>query len=104
VDYVECIVIGAGVIGLGIARALAIAGHDVLLLERHAAIGTETSSRNSEVVHAGLHYPDGSLKARETGSRTSSGSVAPTRGPSSRSWNVSPHSCLHRRASSIRTR
>jgi L-2-hydroxyglutarate oxidase LhgO len=64
VDYVECIVIGAGVIGLGIARDLAIAGHDVLLLERHAAIGTETSSRNSEVVHAGLHYPDGSLKAR----------------------------------------
>ena len=64
VDYVECIVIGAGVIGLAIARDLAVAGRDVLLLERHAAIGTETSSRNSEVVHAGLHYPDGSLKAR----------------------------------------
>jgi L-2-hydroxyglutarate oxidase LhgO len=62
-DYVDCIVIGAGVIGLAIARELALAGREVLVLERHAAIGTETSSRNSEVVHAGLHYPKGSLKA-----------------------------------------
>ena len=62
-DSVECVVIGAGVVGLAIARELALAGREVLILERHGAIGTETSSRNSEVVHAGLHYPAGSLKA-----------------------------------------
>lgn len=63
-DTVDCVVIGAGVIGLAIARELAAAGREVLVLERHAAIGMETSSRNSEVIHAGLHYPQGSLKAR----------------------------------------
>lgn len=63
-DEVECVVIGAGVIGLGIARALALAGREVLLLERGETIGGETSSRNSEVIHAGLYYPSGSLKAR----------------------------------------
>jgi L-2-hydroxyglutarate oxidase LhgO len=62
-DSVECVVVGAGVVGLAIARELALAGREVLILERHAAIGTETSSRNSEVVHAGIHYPAGSLKA-----------------------------------------
>jgi len=62
-DSVDCVVIGAGVVGLAIARELALAGREVLILERHGAIGTETSSRNSEVVHAGLHYPEGSLKA-----------------------------------------
>ena len=62
-DPLECVVVGAGVVGLAIARELALAGREVLILERNDAIGTETSSRNSEVVHAGLHYPAGSLKA-----------------------------------------
>ncbi|MCC7252627.1 MAG: NAD(P)/FAD-dependent oxidoreductase [Hyphomicrobium sp.] len=56
--------IGAGVVGLAIARSLAAAGHEVVVLERHGAIGQETSSRSSEVIHAGLYYPPGSLKAR----------------------------------------
>jgi len=63
-DHIECVVIGAGVIGLAVARALALAGHDVLVLEREGAIGTGTSSRNSEVIHAGIYYPQGSLKAQ----------------------------------------
>lgn len=63
-DKVGCIVIGAGVIGLAVARALAQAGREVIVVERHIAIGMETSSRNSEVIHAGLYYPAGSLKAR----------------------------------------
>ena len=62
-ETVECVVIGAGVIGLAVARALAAGGKETLVLERHGNIGTETSSRNSEVIHAGLHYPAGSLKA-----------------------------------------
>ncbi|RJF98462.1 NAD(P)/FAD-dependent oxidoreductase [Noviherbaspirillum saxi] len=62
-DRVECIVIGAGVVGLAVARELALAGREVLVIEQHAAIGMETSSRNSEVIHAGLYYPTGSLKA-----------------------------------------
>ena len=61
---VETIVVGAGVVGLAIARALALGGHDVLVLERHDLIGSETSSRNSEVIHAGIYYPTGSLRAR----------------------------------------
>lgn len=63
-DKVDCIVIGAGVVGLATARALALGGREVLVVEQHAAIGMETSSRNSEVIHAGLYYPTGSLKAR----------------------------------------
>ena len=63
-DRVEVVVIGAGVVGLAIGRALALAGRDVLLLERERHFGTGTSSRNSEVIHAGLYYPTGSLKAR----------------------------------------
>jgi L-2-hydroxyglutarate oxidase LhgO len=59
----ECVVIGAGVIGLAVARALALAGFEVVVLERAYTIGFETSSRNSEVIHAGLYYPSGSLKA-----------------------------------------
>ncbi len=62
-ESIECVIVGAGVVGLAIARELARAGHEILILERHDAIGTETSSRNSEVIHAGLHYPEGSLKA-----------------------------------------
>jgi L-2-hydroxyglutarate oxidase LhgO len=63
-DKVECVVIGAGVIGLAVARALAMAGREVVILEAEDAIGTHTSSRNSEVIHAGIYYPKGSLKAR----------------------------------------
>ena len=63
VDEVECVVVGAGVVGLATARALALAGLEVLVLERAYTIGFETSSRNSEVIHAGLYYPAGSLKA-----------------------------------------
>ncbi|HZA02579.1 MAG TPA: NAD(P)/FAD-dependent oxidoreductase [Hyphomicrobiaceae bacterium] len=61
---VETIVIGAGVVGLAIARALAVQGQEVLVLEQHGVIGAETSSRNSEVIHAGIYYPPGSLRAR----------------------------------------
>jgi len=61
---VDCVVAGAGVVGLAIARALALSGREVLVVEKAAAIGTGTSSRNSEVIHAGLHYAPGSLKAR----------------------------------------
>jgi L-2-hydroxyglutarate oxidase LhgO len=63
-DEVECVVVGAGVIGLAVARALAQTGCEVLVLERAYTIGFETSSRNSEVIHGGLYYPVGSLKAR----------------------------------------
>lgn len=63
-EKVDCIVIGAGVIGLAVARRLALAGREVIVLEKAEGIGTETSSRNSEVIHAGLYYPTGSLKAR----------------------------------------
>ena len=62
-DKVECVVIGAGVIGLAVAARLAAAGREVVVLEQHDAIGTETSSRNSEVIHAGIYYPTGSRKA-----------------------------------------
>ncbi|MBL4874885.1 MAG: NAD(P)/FAD-dependent oxidoreductase [Cohaesibacteraceae bacterium] len=61
--HIDCIVIGAGVVGLAIARSLAVAGRDVVVIERAARIGEETSSRNSGVVHAGLYYPTGSNKA-----------------------------------------
>jgi L-2-hydroxyglutarate oxidase LhgO len=63
-DTVECVVIGAGVVGLAVARALARQGREVVILEAEDAIGTHTSSRNSEVIHAGIYYPKGSLKAR----------------------------------------
>jgi len=63
-EQVDCAVIGAGVVGLAIARELAISGREVIVLEAADAIGTHTSSRNSEVIHAGLYYPQGSLKAR----------------------------------------
>ena len=62
-EQVECIVVGAGVIGLAVARRLALLGVEVVVVERAETIGTETSSRNSEVIHAGIYYPEGSLKA-----------------------------------------
>ncbi|MBV6304761.1 NAD(P)/FAD-dependent oxidoreductase [Candidimonas humi] len=61
---IDCVVLGAGVVGLAVARELALAGREVLLAEASEAIGTGTSSRNSEVIHAGIYYPQGSLKAR----------------------------------------
>ena len=62
-DSVDSVVVGAGLIGLAVARALAIAGREVVILEAETAIGTHTSSRNSEVIHAGLYYPRDSRKA-----------------------------------------
>jgi L-2-hydroxyglutarate oxidase LhgO len=64
VDEVDGLVIGAGVIGLAVARALALAGREVLVVEQGDRIGAETSSRNSEVIHAGIYYRPGSLKAQ----------------------------------------
>jgi L-2-hydroxyglutarate oxidase LhgO len=64
VEKLDAVVIGAGVVGLAVARALAQAGREVVILEAEDAIGTHTSSRNSEVIHAGIYYPKGSLKAR----------------------------------------
>jgi L-2-hydroxyglutarate oxidase LhgO len=63
VETVDCVVVGAGVVGLAVARALALSGREVLVLEACNAIGTQTSARNSEVIHSGLYYPPGSLKA-----------------------------------------
>jgi L-2-hydroxyglutarate oxidase LhgO len=62
-DQVQALIVGAGVIGLAAARALARAGHEVVVIDAAEGIGTITSSRNSEVIHAGLYYPPGSLKA-----------------------------------------
>ncbi|MEI7429217.1 MAG: NAD(P)/FAD-dependent oxidoreductase [Betaproteobacteria bacterium] len=64
IEKTGAIVIGAGVVGLACARALARQGIETIILERHADFGQETSSRNSEVIHAGLYYPDDTLKAR----------------------------------------
>jgi len=63
-EKIDCAVIGAGVVGLAIARRLALDGREVVILEAEEAFGTHTSSRNSEVIHAGIYYPTGSLKAR----------------------------------------
>src|ERR1700742_745658 len=63
-ETVDCVVVGAGVVGLAVARALAMAGREVIILEAAEGIGTETSSRNSEVIHAGIYYPANSLMAR----------------------------------------
>lgn len=63
-DHVDALVIGAGVVGLAVARQLALAGHEVVVVDKAEGIGTATSSRNSEVIHAGIYYAAGSLKAR----------------------------------------
>ena len=63
-EPVDAVVIGAGVVGLAVARSLALAGRDVWVLEAEGAIGTGVSARNSEVIHAGIYYAEGSLKAR----------------------------------------
>jgi L-2-hydroxyglutarate oxidase LhgO len=64
VENIDAVVIGAGAVGLAVARGLALAGREVVLLEQEADIGTGISARNSEVIHAGMYYPAGSLKAR----------------------------------------
>jgi len=61
---VDCLVVGAGVVGLAVARELCLQGKEVLLLEKESSFGMQTSSRNSEVIHAGIYYPEGSLKAQ----------------------------------------
>ena len=63
-EQLDCVVVGAGVVGLAVSRALALAGRDVVVLEAEPHIGMHASSRNSEVIHAGLYYPQNSLKAR----------------------------------------
>ena len=63
-DRVECVVVGGGVVGLAVAQGLARAGREVVVLERERLIGSHTSARNSEVIHAGIYYPKGSAKAR----------------------------------------
>src|SRR5258706_4451730 len=60
----EAVVIGAGAVGLAVARRLSLSGLDTLVLEKNDHIGMETSARNSEVIHAGIYYPQASLKAR----------------------------------------
>lgn len=62
-EKIDVIVVGAGVVGLAVARALALSGREVVVLEQHQSFGTETSSRNSEVIHAGLHYRPGGKRA-----------------------------------------
>ncbi|MNK91525.1 L-2-hydroxyglutarate oxidase LhgO [compost metagenome] len=61
---IDCVVIGAGVVGLAVARALALSGREVIVVEAGEGIGVGISSRNSEVIHAGIYYPSGSLKAQ----------------------------------------
>lgn len=61
-EKVECVVIGAGVVGIAVARELALKGKDVIVIESASTFGTGTSSRNSEVIHAGIYYPYGSFK------------------------------------------
>jgi L-2-hydroxyglutarate oxidase LhgO len=64
IEKIDTIIVGAGVVGLAIAREMALAGNEVIVLEAKNAIGTEISARNSEVIHAGIYYPAGTLKAK----------------------------------------
>ena len=81
-DTVDCVVVGAGVVGLACARALAREGREVLVLEQEALIGSHTSSRNSEVIHAGIYYPEGLAPRRGSAcaATTCSTPGAPSRG------------------------
>src|SRR5580700_1451914 len=63
-EDIDAVVIGAGVVGLAVARELALSGRDTLILEATDRIGSGISARSSEVIHAGIYYPQGSLKAR----------------------------------------
>ncbi|GAB98469.1 putative oxidoreductase [Gordonia namibiensis NBRC 108229] len=63
-ERTDCLVVGGGIVGLAVARALASTGREVIVLEAADAVGTQTTSRSSEVIHAGIYYPEGSLKAR----------------------------------------
>ncbi len=63
-EQVDCVVIGAGVVGLAVAREMALQGRETILLERESAFGTISSARNSDVIHAGIYYPKDSLKAQ----------------------------------------
>ena len=63
-DKIDCVVIGAGVVGLAVARALALAGRETLIAERELTFGSGVSARNSEVILAGIYSPPGSLKSR----------------------------------------
>lgn len=63
-EQVDCVVVGAGVVGLAVAREMALQGRETILLEREDAFGTISSARNSEVIHAGIYYPKDSLKAK----------------------------------------
>ena len=63
-DQVDCVVVGAGVVGLAVAREMALQGRETILLEREDSFGTISSARNSEVIHAGIYYPKDSLKAK----------------------------------------
>ena len=77
----QVLVVGAGVVGLGIARAVALAGHEVIVAEAESAIGTVTSSRNSEVIHAGLYYrPTRCARSTARAAAACSTTIAPTRG------------------------
>ena len=89
-DKIDCAVIGAGVVGLAVARRLALAGREVVILEAEAAFGTHTSSRNSEVIHAGIYYPEGSLKA-----------VSCVRGKAALYQYVQSHGVPHRRCGKL---
>ena len=70
-EQVQSLVVGAGVVGLAIARELALSGREVVILDRADAFGTETSSRNSEVIHAGIYYAPGSLMVWRIGGAVS---------------------------------
>src|SRR5437763_16211714 len=80
----QVLVVGAGILGLAVARAAALAGHDVIVAEAADGIGTGTSSRNSEVIHGGMYYPTGSLRARHC-----------TRGRRRRCGFCAPHGVPH---------
>ena len=63
-ERVECLVVGGGIVGLAVARALAETGRETMVLDAADTVGAQTTSRSSEVIHAGIYYPEGSLKAR----------------------------------------